>query len=109
MKGLDGVAVVNVVTNPDEAAVNGRKKLQTRITHNDGGSWKPMAPPAKDSLGQPYGCSNTVGTVFPIACGHRRPTEVTSSCTSRPARSRYMAIPPGVTPRPPTVRLLRQA
>jgi hypothetical protein len=60
MKGLDGVAVVNVVTNPDEAAINGRKKLQTRITHNDGGSWKPMAPPAKDSLGQPYGCSSTV-------------------------------------------------
>jgi hypothetical protein len=51
MKGLDGVAVVNVVTNPDEAAIN---------THNDGGSWKPMAPPAKDSLGQPYGCSSTV-------------------------------------------------
>lgn len=34
--GLDGIAVMNVVANPDEAAVSGKKKLQTRITHNDG-------------------------------------------------------------------------
>ncbi|KAG8983213.1 vacuolar protein sorting/targeting protein PEP1, partial [Tulasnella sp. 427] len=56
--GLDGIAVMNVVTNPEEAAINRKKKLQTRITHNDGGSWKPMTPPAKDSLGQPYKCSD---------------------------------------------------
>lgn len=36
MIGLDGIAVLNVVSNPEEAALNGRKKLQTRITHNDG-------------------------------------------------------------------------
>lgn len=69
MIGLDGVAVVNVVSNPDEAAVNGRKKLQTRITHNDGGSWKPMTPPARDSLGQSYGCTSTVR---PVTFVHRR-------------------------------------
>lgn len=34
--GLDGIAVMNIVTNPDDAAVSGKKKLQTRITHNDG-------------------------------------------------------------------------
>lgn len=27
---------MNVVSNPDEAALSGKKKLQTRITHNDG-------------------------------------------------------------------------
>lgn len=42
MIGLDGIAVLNVVSNPDEAAINGRKKLQTRITHNDGTLKLPM-------------------------------------------------------------------
>ena len=36
MIGLDGIAVVNIVSNPRDAAVTGQKKLQTRITHNDG-------------------------------------------------------------------------
>lgn len=36
MIGLDGIAVMNVVSNPEEAALSGKKKLQTRITHNDG-------------------------------------------------------------------------
>lgn len=60
MIGLDGIAVMNVVSNPDEAALSGNKKLQTRITHNDGGRWKPMVPPAKDALGQAYPCSSAV-------------------------------------------------
>lgn len=37
MIGLDGIAVMNVVSNPAEALVTKSKKLQTRITHNDGG------------------------------------------------------------------------
>ena len=36
--GLDGIALVNVVSNPEDAAVTGNKILQTRITHNDGQS-----------------------------------------------------------------------
>ncbi|EFP90660.1 vacuolar protein sorting/targeting protein PEP1 [Puccinia graminis f. sp. tritici] len=59
MMGLDGIAVMNIVSNPDEAVVTRQKKLVTRITHNDGGRWKPIAPPAKDSLGQPFTCSST--------------------------------------------------
>ncbi|KAK4688992.1 hypothetical protein P7C73_g1101, partial [Tremellales sp. Uapishka_1] len=59
MIGLDGIAVINVVSNPSEADISGRKSIQTRITHNDGGTWKPMNPPAKDSLGQEYDCSST--------------------------------------------------
>lgn len=76
MIGLDGIAVINVVVrlislkggllsdvqvNPVEADISGNKKLQTRITHNDGGSWKPLNPPPKDSLGQTYDCQSTVG------------------------------------------------
>ncbi|WRT68442.1 uncharacterized protein IL334_005418 [Kwoniella shivajii] len=60
MLGLDGIAVINVVANPNEADISGKKKLQTRITHNDGGTWKPMNPPPKDSLGQEYDCRSTV-------------------------------------------------
>lgn len=82
MVGLDGIAVLNIVSNPKEAEVSGRKALQTRITHNDGalpqspsavsrasltsrarltgGTWKPMTPPALDSLKQPYACTTTV-------------------------------------------------
>lgn len=37
MIGLDGIALMNIVSNPDQASLNGRKQLQTRITHNDGG------------------------------------------------------------------------
>ena len=36
MIGLDGIAVINVVSNPLEASLSGRKELQTMITHNDG-------------------------------------------------------------------------
>lgn len=36
MIGLDGIALVNVVSNPQEATLTGRKELETRITHNDG-------------------------------------------------------------------------
>ncbi|KIJ65382.1 hypothetical protein HYDPIDRAFT_88076 [Hydnomerulius pinastri MD-312] len=55
--GLEGIAMVNIVANPAEAALTGRKVLQTRITHNDGGTWKPLTPPRLDSLGQAYPCS----------------------------------------------------
>ncbi|KAG5643932.1 vacuolar protein sorting/targeting protein PEP1 [Asterophora parasitica] len=34
--GLDGIALINVVGNPTEAKVTKSKKLQSRITHNDG-------------------------------------------------------------------------
>jgi hypothetical protein len=60
MIGLDGIAVINIVSNPAEADISGKKKIQSRITHNDGGTWKPMTPPARDSLGQSYDCTSTV-------------------------------------------------
>lgn len=36
MIGLDGIALINVVSNPLEASVTGRKDIQSRITFNDG-------------------------------------------------------------------------
>ncbi|KAF9236101.1 hypothetical protein BU15DRAFT_64291 [Melanogaster broomeanus] len=56
--GPDGIAMVNVVANPAEATLSGSKELQTRITHDDGGTWRPPTPPKLDSQGKTYPCSN---------------------------------------------------
>ncbi|KAG5634687.1 vacuolar protein sorting/targeting protein PEP1 [Sphagnurus paluster] len=57
MIGLDGIALINVVSNPSEAKVTKTKKLQTRITHNDGSTWRSLTPPKVDSQGRPYSCN----------------------------------------------------
>jgi Sortilin, neurotensin receptor 3, len=36
MIGLDGIALINIVANTEEAIITREKRLQTRITHNDG-------------------------------------------------------------------------
>ncbi|BFZ62307.1 vacuolar protein sorting/targeting protein PEP1 [Saitoella coloradoensis] len=56
MQGLEGVAVINVVTNADDALAGANKKLRTKATHNDGGEWNFIAPPKKDSEGKSF-CS----------------------------------------------------
>ena len=38
MIGLDGIALVNIVSNPHDAPITRIKTLQSRISHNDGGS-----------------------------------------------------------------------
>ncbi|KAH8113722.1 hypothetical protein DFH11DRAFT_1544928 [Phellopilus nigrolimitatus] len=49
---LDGIALINVVTNTESAAITRRKELSSWITHNVGGFWKPLTPPKTYSLGQ---------------------------------------------------------
>lgn len=39
MQGLEGVAIINVVSNAKETDSGSAKKLQTKITHNDGADW----------------------------------------------------------------------
>lgn len=34
--GLDGIALINIVANPFDAMLSGRKLIASRITHNDG-------------------------------------------------------------------------
>jgi hypothetical protein len=36
MIGLDGIALINVVSNPNDAIISGSKAIQSRISHNDG-------------------------------------------------------------------------
>ncbi|CAO1625062.1 unnamed protein product [Jaminaea pallidilutea] len=58
MLNLDGIALINVVSNADEATVSKHKDLQTRITHNDGGRWKALVPPKVDAYGASYPCDS---------------------------------------------------
>ncbi|RLV94788.1 Vacuolar protein sorting/targeting protein 10 [Spathaspora sp. JA1] len=51
--GLEGLIISNVVANVKEKS---RKKLQTMISHNDGGEWTFLQPPATDSNGKKYDC-----------------------------------------------------
>ena len=56
MHGLEGVAMVNVVSNPDETLAGEKKKLKSMITHNDGAEWSLLPPPKDDAVGGRYKC-----------------------------------------------------
>lgn len=58
MLGLQGVVLVNTVQNP---SADSEKKLQTRISHNDGAEWSFLPPPKKDLDGNSFGCQSTAG------------------------------------------------
>lgn len=61
VQGLEGVALINVVINSDDVSKGkDRKKLRTKITHNDGGQWFYLTPPEKDSEGRSYDCKGGV-------------------------------------------------
>ncbi|KAH8104337.1 hypothetical protein DFH11DRAFT_1733918 [Phellopilus nigrolimitatus] len=84
MIGLDGIALINVVTNTENAAITRRKELSSRITHNDGGSWKPITPPKTDALGQPYACTSTACSLQIHGYTERFDTRATYSSPSVP-------------------------
>ncbi|KAK9370391.1 hypothetical protein V1509DRAFT_575446 [Lipomyces kononenkoae] len=54
MQGIEGISIVNVVSNPGESS----KKLRSKITFDDGASWQYLAPPTVDSSGQSTGCAS---------------------------------------------------
>ena len=56
MLGLEGVALVNVVSNTEEAERGSGKKLRTMITHNDGAEWSLIKAPQNDPDGNSYDC-----------------------------------------------------
>lgn len=58
MEGLEGVAIVNVVSNDKQVKSGERKKLKTMITHNDGGEWNYLSPPKTDADGKRISCSS---------------------------------------------------
>lgn len=56
MLGLEGVALVNIVANIEEAEKGSGKKLKTMITHNDGAEWSLLKAPKEDPEGKSYEC-----------------------------------------------------
>lgn len=60
MQGLEGVALVNVVANPDETDGGASKKLKSMITHNDGAEWGYITPPKEDSDGKSFSCEDAI-------------------------------------------------
>ncbi|KAI9029440.1 hypothetical protein DFJ74DRAFT_487960, partial [Hyaloraphidium curvatum] len=62
MQGIQGIALVNQVTNPKEAEQGADKKVKTLITFDDGSTWSTVTPPERAVDGTPYsscagGCS----------------------------------------------------
>ncbi|KAG0004769.1 vacuolar protein sorting/targeting protein PEP1 [Modicella reniformis] len=58
MQGIDGVALLNEVTNANEANQGKRKQLRSMITMDNGHSWDPLNPPKADSDNQLYDCQS---------------------------------------------------
>ncbi|GMG56302.1 unnamed protein product [Ambrosiozyma monospora] len=56
MPGLEGVIMVNTVTNPQDVRTGSRKKLKSMITYNDGAHWSYIQPPLSDLNGDTYEC-----------------------------------------------------
>jgi len=57
MQGIEGVAMVNVVSNVEQVNKGAGKKLKTKITHNDGADWAFLTPPKKGPSGKSYNCA----------------------------------------------------
>ncbi|CCU81113.1 vacuolar protein sorting protein/signal sequence binding protein, partial [Blumeria hordei DH14] len=58
MSGIEGVAMVNVVENAEHKNYEKQgKQLKTMITHNDGGEWSYLSPPALDADKKKFSCS----------------------------------------------------
>ena len=58
MPGLEGVAMVNVVSNVKGVDGGEKKKLKSMISHNDGSDWTLLPPPKRDAEGRDYKCVN---------------------------------------------------
>jgi photosystem II stability/assembly factor-like uncharacterized protein len=57
MLGLEGVSLVNQVSNAEAVDGGASKKLKTLITHNDGGDWAYIEPPTEDHDGKKFECA----------------------------------------------------
>lgn len=56
IEGIEGILIANTVENFGDKKAK-TKKLKTQITHNDGGEWNYLVPPAVDSDGKKYKCT----------------------------------------------------
>lgn len=55
--GLDGIGIANVVSNREEVVGWGKEKeIKSKITYNDGRTWRDLQPPAKKANGDDWAC-----------------------------------------------------
>ncbi|CAG8491123.1 2595_t:CDS:10, partial [Paraglomus occultum] len=58
MQGIQGIALANIVKNPDEVNLGGEKQIASKITYNDGGDWHDIKSPEADSNRKKYDCKD---------------------------------------------------
>lgn len=58
IQGVDGIALANIVSNPDELSTQftEAKRIESRITFDNGASWRFLRQPTKDLDGKPFAC-----------------------------------------------------
>ncbi|KAG4303712.1 hypothetical protein PCK1_000230 [Pneumocystis canis] len=54
LKGLEGLAISNVIINVNDVIKGATKRIKTLITYNDGSEWSYLTPPKTDSNGNRY-------------------------------------------------------
>ena len=59
MLGLEGIVLINTVQNPQDES--GSKRLQSKISHNDGAQWAFLPPPETDVDGKAFECRSKTG------------------------------------------------
>lgn len=59
VQGLEGVQLVNIVTNFDSAGDGTAKKLKTMVSHNDGADWAPISRPSDSGKFDSKWCSGS--------------------------------------------------
>jgi len=60
MQGIEGVAIINRVANSKTLNEDGKKKIKTYITHNDGSAWDLIARPENPQRGEHFKCSGNI-------------------------------------------------
>ncbi|KAI7866898.1 hypothetical protein BDF14DRAFT_1808956 [Spinellus fusiger] len=56
MQGIEGIAIANKVSNPENLASGSPKALVSMKTADAGAHWHPLDPPSKDSNGKAFDC-----------------------------------------------------
>jgi hypothetical protein len=57
LQNVQGVMVMNQITNVDEVRRSDKKHIRTLLSTDDGSQWKTIDPPAKDYYGNPIPCN----------------------------------------------------
>ncbi|KAI9729782.1 MAG: vacuolar protein sorting/targeting protein PEP1 [Claussenomyces sp. TS43310] len=89
---LEGVAVANIVSNYETAAVDGAKKLKTVMTHNDGAEWAYLPPPPEDYERKPFSCSGSLDKCSLHVQGYTQRFDKTHTYSSPSAVGLMMAV-----------------